>query len=112
MTESCIFCGIAERRIPSTPVMDSPRLYAFRDVNPVAPQHILIIPKEHVAESLADLTDHSLLADIGVLAQKIASELGLEGWRLVTNVGREAGQSVFHLHFHLLSGRPFSWPPG
>lgn len=88
---------------------------AFRDINPVAPTHVLLVPKEHVADSIADLSlDHAaLLGELAGLAGSIAADEGLEdGWRLVTNVGPGAGQSVFHLHFHLLGGRRFGWPPG
>jgi histidine triad (HIT) family protein len=111
---SCLFCRIAAREIPSDIVRESDRVIAFRDIDPKAPTHILLIPKEHIG-SIADITDEqgSLLADIAQAAAHLARAEGLDGgWRLVTNVGPDAGQSVFHLHFHLLGGRPMGWPPG
>jgi histidine triad (HIT) family protein len=112
---SCLFCRIAAREIPADIVRESDRLVAFRDTNPQATTHILIIPKEHIA-SIADIdAEHGdLLADIAQAATQLAKAEGIDesGWRLVTNVGPDAGQSVFHLHVHLLGGRPMSWPPG
>jgi histidine triad (HIT) family protein len=115
MDTSCLFCRIAAREIPADIVRESDMVVAFRDVNPQAPTHILLIPKEHVA-SVADLgNDHGdVLADIMQAASQLARAEGIadSGWRLVTNVGPDAGQAVFHLHFHLLGGRAMSWPPG
>jgi histidine triad (HIT) family protein len=112
---SCLFCRIAAREIPAEIVRESDGLVAFRDVNPQAPTHILLIPKEHVS-SVSDLGDEhaGVLLDIMRAATQLARAEGIDdgGWRLVTNVGPDAGQSVFHLHFHLLGGRPMSWPPG
>ena len=112
---SCIFCKIVAREIPAEIVRESDRLVAFRDTNPQAPTHILIVPKEHV-RSLANLGDgHGpMLADVAQAATQLARAEGIadEGWRLVTNVGAGAGQTVFHLHFHLLGGRSMGWPPG
>lgn len=112
---SCIFCKIAAREIPAEILRESDRVVAFRDLNPQAPTHILVIPKEHVA-SLADVTDDhgAMLADISQAAAHLARTEGIDqtGWRLVTNVGPDAGQAVFHLHFHLLGGRKMLWPPG
>jgi histidine triad (HIT) family protein len=112
---SCVFCRIAAREVPADIVRESDRVVAFRDTNPQAPTHILIIPKEHIA-SIADIDDEhgDLLADIAQAATHLAKAEGIDesGWRLVTNVGPEAGQTVFHLHVHLLGGRPMSWPPG
>jgi len=112
---SCIFCKIAAREIPADIVRESDRLVAFRDTNPQAPTHILLIPKEHVA-SLAEMGEEHgpMLADVARAATQLARAEGIdeEGWRLVTNVGPGAGQTVFHLHFHLLGGRPMGWPPG
>jgi histidine triad (HIT) family protein len=112
---SCIFCRIAAREIPSDIVHESDRIVAFRDTDPKAPTHILLIPKEHIA-SVAEIDDDhaAMLADITQAATHLARAEGIDesGWRLVTNVGPGAGQSVFHLHFHLLGGRPMSWPPG
>lgn len=112
---SCIFCKIAAREIPADIVRESDLLVAFRDTNPQAPTHILIIPKEHIG-SIADMEDAhgDLLVDIAKAATQLAGAEGIDdsGWRLVTNVGPDAGQSVFHLHVHLLGGRPMGWPPG
>jgi histidine triad (HIT) family protein len=112
---TCIFCKIAAREIPSEIVRESDRIVAFRDTDPKAPTHILLIPKEHIA-SIADVTDDhgAMLADIAQAATQLARAEGIDegGWRLVTNVGPDAGQSVLHLHFHLLGGRAMQWPPG
>jgi len=112
---SCIFCKIAAREIPAEILRESDRIVAFRDLNPQAPTHILLIPKEHIA-SLADIADDhgAMLADIAQAAAHLARTEGIDqtGWRLVTNVGPDAGQAVFHLHFHLLGGRTMLWPPG
>jgi histidine triad (HIT) family protein len=115
MDTSCLFCRIASREVPADIVLESDRVVAFRDVNPQAPTHILLIPKEHVA-SAAELGERhgEVLADIMQAASQLARAEGIDesGWRLVTNVGPDAGQAVFHLHFHLLGGRPMDWPPG
>jgi histidine triad (HIT) family protein len=112
---SCLFCKIAAREIPAEILRESDRVVAFRDLNPQAPTHILLIPKEHIA-SLADATDDhgAMLADIAQAATHLARTEGIDqtGWRLVSNVGPDAGQAVFHLHFHLLGGRQMLWPPG
>lgn len=104
----CIFCKIAAGEIPSTTVYEDDKLKAFRDINPQAPIHILIVPKDHLA-SIADITDKNadLLMDIVHAANKIAEQEGIKqrGYRLVTNTGPEAGQEVHHLHFHLIGGR-------
>jgi len=111
----CLFCRIASGAIPSTKVAESKHALAFRDLNPQAPTHVLLIPKQHVADSAADLgaAHAEVLADLFALAAKVArAEKLTGGWRLVANVGGDAGQSVFHLHFHLLGGRLMGWPPG
>jgi len=105
----CLFCRIVRGEIPSNKVAETDDLFAFRDIAPQAPTHILIIPKSHTAASAAELTPEnaSLLGEVFPLAARIAREQGLaSGWRLVTNVGADAGQTVFHLHFHLLGGAP------
>ena len=111
----CIFCRIAARDISSEVMHESDTVFAFRDTNPQAPVHILLIPKEHIA-SAAEIDDRhaGMLADIVQAASHLADAEGISagGWRLVTNVGPDAGQSVFHLHFHLLGGREMTWPPG
>lgn len=112
--ENCLFCKIAAGEIPSTIVYQDHDVVAFRDLNPQAPHHILFIPRRHIA-SMADLTqeDGAILASIYTAAAKVARDSGLErGYRFVTNVGPDSGQSVFHLHFHLLGGRQLGWPPG
>ena len=103
----CLFCKIVAKEIPSTPVGETDLIYAFRDIAPTAPTHVLLIPKEHLASSAGDLgsDDGPWMADLFVLAAQIASDEGLDdGWRLITNVGPAAGQTVFHIHFHLMGG--------
>ncbi|WP_338623389.1 histidine triad nucleotide-binding protein [Selenomonas sp. TAMA-11512] len=112
----CIFCKIASGEIPSTKVYEDDLVLAFRDLEPQAPEHILIIPKVH-RKSLLDLRaeDRNLAAHIYVdVIPAIAKDLGLaeKGFRVVTNTGAEGGQTVGHLHFHLLGGRSMAWPPG
>ena len=113
--QDCIFCRIARGEIPSQRVDETERLLAFRDIQPQAPTHVLLIPREHIAASAAELgmAHAALLGELFELATKIAKREGLDGgWRLVTNVGPDAGQSVAHVHFHLLGGRAMRWPPG
>jgi histidine triad (HIT) family protein len=114
MDNDCLFCKIAAGQIPSTIVYQDDDVVAFRDQNPQAPTHILFIPRRHIA-SMAALApeDDLVLTAIFKAARRVAQEQGLEqGYRFVTNVGPQAGQSVFHLHFHLLAGRVMTWPPG
>lgn len=110
----CVFCKIAKGEIPSKKVYEDDKVLAFCDLQPQAPVHILIIPKEHIA-SAADITpeNSAIVAHIYEVAAKLAKENHLEnGFRIVCNAGKEGGQSVMHLHFHLLGGRPMKWPPG
>lgn len=111
----CAFCLIAAREVPAEILHVSDHVVAFRDRNPQAPIHILLIPKEHIAE-MTDLDSRygGMLADLFQAAAHLAKAEGIDrtGWRIVANVGPDAGQSVFHLHFHLLGGRRMSWPPG
>ena len=111
----CLFCRIVSKEIPAELVHASDGVVAFRDINPQAPTHLLLIPRDHIV-SAADIGDEhaDLLVELFVTAQHLAKAEGLDrgGWRLVTNVGPDAGQSVFHIHFHLLGGRPLGWPPG
>jgi histidine triad (HIT) family protein len=109
----CIFCKIVEGTIPAKKVADSAHALAFPDINPVAPQHILVIPKQHVA-SLNDVADWSVMAHVYELAGQVAREKGLDktGWRAVINTGRDANQLVHHIHLHLIGGRQMEWPPG
>ncbi len=111
----CIFCRIAAGEIPAKRVAETAEVIAFRDLNPQAPTHVLLIPKEHVADSAADLGPQhaTMLVELFELAAKVAATERLDlGWRLVTNVGPESGQSIHHLHFHLVGGRQLRWPPG
>jgi histidine triad (HIT) family protein len=111
----CLFCRIAAGEIPAQRVAETKLTLAFRDIQPQAPTHVLLIPKLHVVDSAAQIgpAHARLLADLFALAAKIAKDEKLDnGWRLVTNVGPHAGQSVHHLHLHLLGGRPMRWPPG
>lgn len=113
-SSDCVFCRIAARELEADVVHESDTVVAFRDQNPQAPTHLLLIPKDHIA-SAADLEDSNkgMLAELFTAAAHLAKAEGLGGgWRLVTNVGPDAGQSVHHLHFHLLGGRRMSWPPG
>lgn len=113
--DSCLFCKIVNQEIPSEKVYEDDDLYAFRDIEPAAPEHVLIIPKKHIV-SLLELRpeDEHLVGKILLAAQKIATDLGLaqNGFRLVNNTGEHGGQTVFHIHFHLLGGRNLLWPPG
>ncbi|HST07927.1 MAG TPA: histidine triad nucleotide-binding protein [Gemmatimonadaceae bacterium] len=113
MAEACIFCRIARGEIPAQIVMNNKDIAAFRDVNPQAPVHILIIPKKHVS-SLDDATDSDLLGRMLSLAAAIARQekISKSGYRTVINTGKDGGQSVDHLHIHLLGGRAMTWPPG
>ena len=113
MPEACIFCRIARGEIPAQMVMNNKDIVAFRDVNPQAPVHILIIPKKHIA-SLDDATDSDLLGKMLSLAAAIARQekISKPGYRTVINTGKDGGQSVDHLHLHLLGGRAMTWPPG
>jgi histidine triad (HIT) family protein len=113
--EPCIFCQIVEGKIPSKIVYEDEDILAFHDIAPAAPTHVLVIPKKHIA-SLMELQedDQGLAGKILLTIQKIARELGLDekGFRVVNNFGKEGGQTVFHIHFHLLGGRTLTWPPG
>ena len=111
----CLFCKIALRQIPATIVYEDESVIAIEDINPQAPLHLLIIPKTHIP-TLNDLApqDDALLGEMNRRAAAIARERGYHdrGFRTVFNTNREAGQSVFHIHLHLLAGRPLGWPPG
>jgi histidine triad (HIT) family protein len=111
----CLFCGIVEGKIRGNIVYQDDSVVAFKDINPKAPVHVLIIPRKHVAGVL-DLTaeDGALTGHIFAVAARLAREQGIadSGFRVVLNSGADAGQSVFHLHYHLLGGRRMTWPPG
>lgn len=110
----CLFCKIASKDLGAEIVEETDRVVAFKDINPAAPTHILVIPKEHIASAQDLASDRGdLLGEIFETIASLAQREGLqEGHRIVTNVGSDAGQSVHHLHFHLMGGRTFSWPPG
>jgi histidine triad (HIT) family protein len=111
---SCLFCKIASGEIPSAAVYLDERVYAFADINPKAPVHVLIIPREHI-DSLAEATSEhgALLGHLFSIAAEIARNKGLaNGYRVVVNTGEDGGQTVDHLHLHLLGGRQLTWPPG
>jgi histidine triad (HIT) family protein len=109
----CLFCKIASGAIPATIVKRTDRFVAFRDINPQAPTHVLAIPTVHLA-SLNDATDPALLAGLLNFAREVAGEMGLadRGFRVVANTNEEGGQTVPHLHLHILGGRHMTWPPG
>ena len=111
----CLFCKIVQKTIPAKIVYEDDRTLAFDDINPQAPVHALVIPKTHVA-AVQDCRDHDrdLLAQLLIACTNVAKQKGLSdsGYRIVTNTGRDAGQTVFHLHLHVLGGRHLAWPPG
>jgi histidine triad (HIT) family protein len=109
----CLFCKIAAGEIPADRVFEDDAVIVFHDINPKAPTHVLAISRRHIP-SAADLTDADgdLLAAFFSALRHVADEAGLKGYRIISNVGPESGQSVFHLHFHLLGGRSMTWPPG
>ena len=111
----CLFCKIIERQIPASIVYEDDRVLAFNDINPQAPTHVLVVPKRHIA-SLDELSagDDQIVGEVVRRAAAIARERGItaSGFRTVFNTNREAGQTVFHIHLHLLAGRGLHWPPG
>ncbi|MDK2976698.1 MAG: histidine triad family protein [Candidatus Marinimicrobia bacterium] len=112
--KDCLFCKIIRGEIPSTKVYENEDVLAFRDINPQAPEHILIIPKIHInrVENLSD-DQSEIVGNLVIAAKNIARQLGIHnGYRLVFNNGPHAGQEVEHIHLHLLAGRKFAWPPG
>jgi histidine triad (HIT) family protein len=113
--EDCLFCKIGSGKIPADKVYEDDKIIAFRDINPQAPTHILLIPKEHIA-TVNDLQEshRDLIGHIHLKARALAADEGIDeqGYRIVVNCLAGAGQSVFHIHFHLLGGRPMKWPPG
>ena len=113
MADDCLFCKIVRREIPAKLVYEGEDCVAFRDIDPKAPVHVLVIPREHVA-SLNEVSDPSLVGRLALVAAEIARQEGIaeSGYRTVFNTSRDAGQTVFHLHLHLLGGRVMTWPPG
>lgn len=113
MSDDCLFCRIVRREIPATLVAETRDAIAFRDINPQAPVHILVVPRSHV-RSLDDVTDPGLLGRLMLFASDIARREGIAepGYRVVVNTNGHGGQTVFHLHLHVLGGRHLQWPPG
>ncbi len=113
MKNDCLFCAIAAGEIPSSKVYEDEICFAFYDIAPQAPVHFLVIPKEHIG-SVAEVTadNSAVVAHIFEVIAKLTREMGIESYRVVSNIGEQAGQSVRHLHFHVLSGRDMTWPPG
>ncbi len=109
----CIFCKIAAKQIPSKPVYEDDLVYAFYDLEPKAPIHFLVIPKQHITSAL-QLTEaeNNVVGHCYAVIAQVAKQLGFDNYRVVTNCGEQAGQTVFHLHFHVLAGRDMTWPPG
>lgn len=113
MANDCLFCRIVRREIPATIVAEDEHCLAFRDIAPKAPTHVLVVPKAHVA-TLDDAEDATLIGHVMLMAAEVARQAGIatEGYRTVVNTNAGAGQTVFHLHAHVLGGRHLSWPPG
>jgi histidine triad (HIT) family protein len=113
VTSNCLFCRIIAKEIPAAIVSENEHCVAFRDINPQAPVHILVIPRQHIA-SLNDARDAQLLGQMQLTAAQLAKSEGLSerGYRTVINTNADAGQTVFHIHLHLLGGRAMGWPPG
>lgn len=107
----CIFCKIANGEIKSDVVFENDYAVGFKDLSPQAPVHILVIPKKHV-KSLNELEDKELMSELFCAVKEITKKFGIKEYRTVINTGEEAGQSVFHLHLHILAGRQMDWPPG
>lgn len=111
----CLFCKIIKGEIPSTKVYEDELVYAFNDITPVAPVHVLIIPKEHISSAVeVEEKNSAVIGHIFAVANKISKDLGIDksGFRIVNNCGEDGGQTVHHIHFHLLGGRNLTWPPG
>ncbi|MEP6620342.1 MAG: histidine triad nucleotide-binding protein [bacterium] len=113
MTDTCLFCRIVRKEIPAGIVFENEHLIAFRDIDPKAPTHVLLVPREHV-DSLDGAGDGNVLGSLLLAAAQIARSEGIaeSGYRTVINTGADGGQSVSHLHLHLLGGRKLTWPPG
>ena len=113
MADACLFCRIIRGEIPAKIVAENAHCIAFRDISAQAPTHVVIVPREHVA-SLAEATDPAMIGELALMAAEIARREGIaaRGYRTVFNTNADAGQTVFHLHLHLLGGRVMGWPPG
>ena len=115
MSEDCLFCKLISGEIPATEVYRDDDIFAFEDINPIAPTHILVIPIKHLSDiKSANEEDQQLLGKMLLIANQIATEKGLaeDGFRYVINTGKNGGQTVYHLHLHIIGGRSMSWPPG
>jgi histidine triad (HIT) family protein len=111
----CLFCRIIQKQIPATIVEETDQTLAFRDINPRAPVHVLVIPKQHIASLLELKPEHApVLSAIHQTIQKVAKKEGVDGsgFRVTVNIGKDSGQAVSHIHYHVLGGRPLNWPPG
>ena len=113
MADDCLFCRIVRKEIPANVVYEDDDYLAFRDINPQAPVHVLVVPRAHVP-SLNETDDAGLIGGLSLVAARLAKREGIaeSGYRAVMNTNREAGQTVFHVHLHLLGGRALGWPPG
>lgn len=115
MSDDCLFCKIAAGDIPSEEVYSDNEFYAFKDINPAEPVHVLVIPRTHIPMIIdARQEDKTLLGNLFLTANKVVQQLGLDirGFRYIVNCGKDGGQSVFHIHLHILGGRAMGWPPG
>jgi histidine triad (HIT) family protein len=115
MPADCLFCRIAARQVPAKIAFENERVLAFEDIAPKAPTHVLVIPRAHIASTLdIEPPTHALVGELVEVAARLARERGFagDGYRLIFNTNAAAGQTVFHLHLHLLGGRSFGWPPG
>jgi len=111
ITMDCIFCKIINKEVPSEVVYEDDKIIAFKDINPKAPVHFLIVPKKHIVSvNHLEMQDKAIMADLVFVAQKISREKNLKGYKLVINVGSDGGQAIDHLHLHLLSGKPTELP--
>ncbi len=112
--ENCIFCKITRKEIPAEIVYEDDKVIAIKDINPQAPVHVLIIPKEHYDSILTVPAGNCIISDIHMVANRLALKFGIvdSGFRLVNNCGEDGGQTVDHIHYHLLGGRELTWPPG
>lgn len=109
----CLFCKIIGGDVPSRKAYEDELCLAFYDIDPQAPTHFLVIPKAHISSvSAVDESNQAIVGHMFTVIAKLAKELGLDSYRVVSNIGEQAGQSVFHLHFHVLAGRDMTWPPG
>lgn len=109
----CLFCKIVAGEIPSKKLYEDDLCYAFYDIDPQAPTHFLVVPKAHIPSVAGiDTSNQASVGHIFTVIAKLCKELGLDSYRVVSNIGEQAGQSVLHLHFHVLSGRDMTWPPG